>query len=190
MNWCWVWDMAIAVNIISSNFCDIAHGGFFIRFVIFSVFNKLQSVKYYFQWFSLLLYLVTLSLVIYHSFVHCENCVKSQLVETRIQLIMKLGVAVPPEKNPDVDALLEFLIVSHFLSFKCLSMLQFLCFWNRSPWTYSRTFVVLELEFFWLYSWPCAICKKSDYSSFMQCFIVISLCLVKNSSSICQNTCC
>uniref|UniRef100_A0A803NE89 GATA-type domain-containing protein n=1 Tax=Chenopodium quinoa TaxID=63459 RepID=A0A803NE89_CHEQI len=34
----------------------------------------------------------------------------AKLVETRIQLILKLGVAVPPDKNPDVDALLEFLI--------------------------------------------------------------------------------
>lgn len=37
----------------------------------------------------------------------------SQLVETRIQLIAKLGVPVPPNKSSDLDALLEFFIVSY-----------------------------------------------------------------------------
>ncbi|XP_021838915.1 uncharacterized protein [Spinacia oleracea] len=53
----------------------------------------------------------------------------SELVETRIQLIAKLGVPVPPNKSSDLDALLEFFITL-WEGFTCLDESQ--CLLNKA----------------------------------------------------------
>lgn len=52
----------------------------------------------------------------------------SELVETRIQLLTKLGISIPPD-NPDLDALLEFL-VTLWEGFTCLDVSQ--CMLNKA----------------------------------------------------------
>ncbi|CAO2831934.1 unnamed protein product [Amaranthus hypochondriacus] len=58
-----------------------------------------------------------------------EAIISSELVEARIQLIAKLGVALPPEENPDLNALLEFLITL-WEGFTCLDVSQ--CLLNKA----------------------------------------------------------